>query len=499
MPNDRSKNASRARRMPTAIAVVAVLLAISVAAFAYASSGGTKAPPPCHRVEAGVSNCLANNSLARTTHRKIGVAHSVADPLRRVRGRARSIGVPTDCNGVCPAAKQRELAEAAAAAEAEEAAVAAAGATQRGKSTPGKAEEEIVVAPAAEAPKEAPAAEAPKEGPATEAPATEAPATEAPPAEAPQEDPAAEAPRGEAEAPQGGGDTPQEENGGGGDQEGGGTPPAEPSCGLGVAATISMYSTACPLFASDLASVQNPLSFWGSIQCAEESRYAYVQGDGDQHLSATGETLDGNYRRLTVLDGDNYSGERCELGENSTSGPTAFYHEGENVLTYFSERLPSNFPLDTEHWQVTMQMKQAQPSHDDGSGVALEMEARSGRWIVSDLWHEEFSFPAEKGIWTRFAWNVYYSKDPSKGWVQVSVDLNGDGDFDDPGEKSPVIHAATLATELPEYAAEDGIPANSGIPSHLRMGIYHDEAIPCPAPSGCSVDVDNVQIVRPAS
>jgi hypothetical protein len=258
-----------------------------------------------------------------------------------------------------------------------------------------------------------------------------------------------------------------------------------------------MTAPSCGQVASDTGASSSPLPFWGSIQCAAESRYSYEGVGGDPDPTAFG-AAQGNsaYRHLTVFDGDNYSGERCELGLNSTRGPTAFYREGEQRLTYFSERLPSNFPLAANSWQVTMQMKQAQPSHDNGSGVALEMEARQGRWVASALWHELFSFPAQSNIWTRFAWDVFYSKDPSQGWVQISADLNGDGDFNDPGERSPVIHTATMATEISGYPA-DGITPGAGIPSHLRLGIYHDPAIPCPAPTGCSVDVDNVQVMSP--
>jgi hypothetical protein len=471
MSSERFKNApSRAHRIPTAAVVVAVLLLVGAAAYAYASSNGGTPARPCHRVEAGIANCVASHSiLAGPPGVKLGVSHFADRSLNHVRGRARRIGVPADCNGLCPEDKQLELVEAVA---------------------PLPAAASVGAAPSP----------APTSPPATSG-------------TAPSKGAGSSAGSGSgagsgSSSGSGSESSGSEENGGSEDSGGSGggvetskpTPPVvETSCSLGAAASaVSMYVPGCLLSASDLASEESPLDFWGSIQCADESRYAYVQGGGDTHLSATGEQTDGNYRRLTVLDGDDYSGERCELGENSTSGPTAFYHEGENVLTYYSERLPSNFPLDTNNWQVTMQMKQAQPSHDDGSGVALEMEARDNRWIVSDLWHEVASFPATANTWTRFAWNVYYSKDPSKGWVQVSVDLNGDGDFDDPGERSPLIHAATLATELPEYAGEDGLEANSGIPSHLRMGIYHDPAIECPAPTGCSVDVDNVQVVRPA-
>ena len=277
---------------------------------------------------------------------------------------------------------------------------------------------------------------------------------------------------------------------------------APPPCPLSASvpgAPVGMTLPGCKPIASDTASESSPLPFWGSIQCQSTSRYSYMESGGDLQPTATGEAQgNGAARRLTVLDGDNFFGERCELGENYRGGPTAFYHEGQHRVTYFSERLPSNFPLATNQWQTVMQMKQAQSSHDSGGGVALEMEARDNEWVISNDWHTIYSFPARAGVWTRFAFDVYYSQDPSKGWIQVSADLNGDGDFNDPGERSPVIHAATLATEAAgSFNASDGLAAGAPIPSHLRMGIYHDPSIPCPAPSGCSVEVDNVQVVGP--
>ncbi|MGH7863119.1 MAG: heparin lyase I family protein [Candidatus Dormibacteraceae bacterium] len=261
---------------------------------------------------------------------------------------------------------------------------------------------------------------------------------------------------------------------------------------------VGMSLPGCTPIASDTSSNPDPLPFWGSIQCQDASRYSYVSSGGDTHPTATGAAQpDDAYRRLTVFDGDNFYGARCELGLNDhRSGPTAFYHEGQRRVTYFSERLPSNFPLATNAWQTVMQMKQAQPSHDSGNGPILELQATRGQWVIASNWNILWQAPAQANVWTRFAWDVYYSQDPSKGWIQVSVDLNGDGDFNDPGERSPVIHGATLATEVAgSFNSSDGLAAGAPIPSHLRMGIYHDPAIPCPAPSGCSTEVDNVQVV----
>jgi hypothetical protein len=262
---------------------------------------------------------------------------------------------------------------------------------------------------------------------------------------------------------------------------------------------VEMTLPGCPVIASDTSSDPNPIPFWGAIECENSSRYSYDSSGGDTHLTASGAAQpDGAYRTMTTIDGDDTWGERCELGKNDNrTGPTVFYREGQHRVTFISMRLPSNFPLSTNSWQTVMQMKQTQPSNDDCCGPEIEMEARSGKWVVVDSWHELFSFPARSNTWTRFAWDVYYSQDPAKGWIQVSADLNGDGDFNDPGERSPVIHTATLRTEpAPAAGAADvGLPAGAPIPSHLRAGIYHDPSIPCPAPSGCSVEVDNVQVV----
>ena len=124
------------------------------------------------------------------------------------------------------------------------------------------------------------------------------------------------------------------------------------------------------------------------------------------------------------------------------------------------------------------------------------MQARRGKVGRDRQLAHALDLPGPGQQWTRFAWDVYYSKDPSQGWLQVSADLNGDGDFDDPGERSPAIHEATLKTEIEgPNGTSDGLAPGDPIPSHLRVGIYHDPSISCPAPAGCSTEVDNVQVV----
>ena len=265
----------------------------------------------------------------------------------------------------------------------------------------------------------------------------------------------------------------------------------------------SLASGPVDIIASDTASSRDPLPFWGEAGCAARRRASRVREGGDTHRTASGaKQRDSAFRRLTVVDGDDAYGERCELGLNDwRTGRTVFYREGRRVDTYLSLRLPSNYPLEESSWQVVMQMKQTQPSNNGGGTPALALEASGGRWRLtrsasagasgdsSELW----SAPARTGFWTRFALDAVYSRSAQRGSIAVHADLNGDGDFEDEGERSGVLRGFTLKRET--QGSLRGFAPGSSIPAHLRAGIYHDPAIPCPAPAGCSVDLDNVQVV----
>ncbi|MGH2980769.1 MAG: heparin lyase I family protein, partial [Solirubrobacterales bacterium] len=251
-------------------------------------------------------------------------------------------------------------------------------------------------------------------------------------------------------------------------------------------ADIGMALSGCRLVASDTAERADARPFWGKVECGtlanpDLSRQRLVGSGGDAHPSATGAAQgDSSFRHLTLLDGDDYYDERCELGANDhESGPTAFYREGQRRATFVSMRLPQNFPLEAEDWQTVLQMKQAQPSDGGGGVPILYMGASEDEWTIDSFNGVYASFPAQRGVWTRFAFDVYYSQDPNRGWLQVSVDLNGDGDFDDAGERTPVIRTNTLKTETAGDSS-DGLAPGDPIPSHLRTGIYHKDTIPCP-------------------
>jgi hypothetical protein len=276
-------------------------------------------------------------------------------------------------------------------------------------------------------------------------------------------------------------------------------PPPNPNCPLAQPGSeIGMtLPDSCTVIASDTGVNEDPAQFWGRIDCEDPQRQQLLRTGGDTHETGAGESQ-GNtaFRRLRVLDGDNVYGERCELGENDMSGPTAFYREGERRVTYMSIRLPDSWNVDDPKWRVVMQMKQAEPYHNPDVSSIFQLEADNGTWHLISSWSNPlWSAPARTGIWTRFAFDVTYSSDPAKGLVRIYVDLNDDGDFDDSGEASPLIHHETLKAEVP--GGDSPYLPGQSIHSHLREGVYQDTRYSCPHPAGCYADYDNVQVIRP--
>jgi len=276
-------------------------------------------------------------------------------------------------------------------------------------------------------------------------------------------------------------------------------PPPEtgnPDCPLSQPdSTISLVlPSSCTQVASDTASSSNPLPFWGRLDCASADRHQQITSGGDAHSTGNGTSQgDTAFRRLSAVDGDDVWGERCEMGLNDNQvGPTTFYHEGQRRVTFASIRLPNNSPISDPDWRVVLQMKQAQPYYDPNPASMFTLEARDGRWHVGSSWNGVWSTPATQNTWTRFAFDIVYSQDPSIGSIKTYVDLNGDGDANDANEQSP---RAQLATLRAESGSGGPIPTGQSIPSHLRAGIYQNSNYPCS--SGCSVDIDNVQVFKP--
>jgi hypothetical protein len=277
----------------------------------------------------------------------------------------------------------------------------------------------------------------------------------------------------------------------------------------------TMLAPGCRLLRKDTAAQADPRpGAWGNIECQQNTRHKHLSKGGARHKMANNRRQQNtSYRKLRVIDGDDFYGERCELGRNEhrygqntrrkTSGAFALYKEGQRKLTFISYRLPANFPLHTDDWQAVMQMKQTQPSNNGNGTPVISLDAHRGQWRLyqsasagpSNLSRLLWSAPATKRQWTRFAFDVRYSQDPNKGRIKVYADLNNNGTFADPGEQSPLIKTYTLKKETAP-SSSGGIPVGQSIPSHLRLGIYHNPKIDCPrSGGGCSVDVDNVQVM----
>lgn len=250
----------------------------------------------------------------------------------------------------------------------------------------------------------------------------------------------------------------------------------------------------------------DPLGIWGAISCETSTRQTQMASGGDAQTLAQGASQ-GNqsFRRIRLLDGDDSFGARCELGKNSRStSPTTLYHPETRRITFISVRLGSSMDLSQSRWQAVMQMKQTAPADGQAGTPALELDAFSNGWHLrqsgslygSSSGRALWSAPARKGVWTRFAFDITYSADPSKGKIKIYADLNGDGDATDAGERSPVIETATLKREV-AGTTSDGLAEGAAIPSHLRTGIYHDPSYVCPPPDGCEVGIDNVEVLAP--
>ena len=284
--------------------------------------------------------------------------------------------------------------------------------------------------------------------------------------------------------------------------------PDPPECAVDP---LTMTAPGCTVLRRDTGTASDPRpGLWGTIDCQSSARYQYMTSGGDPSPMPTGVPQgDDDYRRLTVFDGDNFWGERCELGRNwhangensggRRSGTFALYRSGDRRITFFSQRYPDNFSRSTAGWQAIAQLKQAQPADNGGGGPVLELQLHDNRlWIVND-WKAVWSTRAPApNTWIRYALDVTYSPDPALGSLRLYVDLNGDGDALDAGEASRRFELPTqlIETDGPNGGA-DGLLPGDPIPDHLRLGIYHDPSIGCPAPTGCAVEVDNVQVVRP--
>ncbi|HSD24704.1 MAG TPA: heparin lyase I family protein [Solirubrobacterales bacterium] len=241
------------------------------------------------------------------------------------------------------------------------------------------------------------------------------------------------------------------------------------------------------LLKEDLATDHDPIPLWGDIDAVSPTRHQWFAAGGPDG---------GPFRRMTAMNGDLYHGnsERAELGnsdylfEDGKSDTFYLYRAGMRRVTSYWMRLPSDFPLyDMDHWQVVMQMKQSEPATNADGTPVVSLQAIEGNWILkqssssglSETTRYIWTTPAGNalGNWTHIVVDATYSTDPTKGLFQITIG----------GVASPVFHMYNLKKEI--SPAGPGLSVGSSIPSHLRLGIYHDPVMP-----GTHVDIADVQV-----
>jgi len=238
------------------------------------------------------------------------------------------------------------------------------------------------------------------------------------------------------------------------------------------------------LLKQDLATDPNPIPLWGDIDAVSPTRAQWFAAGGPDG---------GPFRRMTALDGDLYHGnsERAELGdsdylfEDGNSDTFYLYRAGMRRVTSYWMRLPTNFPMVSNAWQVVMQMKQTDPANNADGTPVIALQAIQNQWILKQssspgpgedtrvLWRT----PARLGVWTHITVDATYSTDPAAGRFAITIG----------GASSPVLHTYDMKYEISPPGPE--LRPGDPIPDHLRLGIYHDPSMP-----GTSVDIAQVQI-----
>lgn len=257
---------------------------------------------------------------------------------------------------------------------------------------------------------------------------------------------------------------------------------------------------------ADPMDVADVVPEWGAIQAASSARYTLVTTGTDTRPRGDGTAAPANYRHLALVDGDNFFGERNEVGANErrngiTGGTGTFmlYQPGQTYQTYFSMRLASDFPVTNANWQVIMQMKQCQPYTNDGhSSPIIALQARQSQWqLITDIHTESdpyWTAPATLNRWTRFRLDITYSKDVALGRIRVQIDDRSGSPTDFvPQYDSGDLYGATLTAAVGAQSGSGwSLTDGQEIQSHLRLGPYRNSVIS----GNTSIDLANVQVYQ---
>jgi hypothetical protein len=230
--------------------------------------------------------------------------------------------------------------------------------------------------------------------------------------------------------------------------------------GLAVAGTALMQASAASASVQWTSNAERPWNQeWANYSCQDASRVAQVTSPVAQGNKAY---------EITLRDGDDSYGERCELGQgNPTRTGFPIFQEGQERWVSFQVYLPDDYPIDTRDWNVIFQEKQL----GSMGTPALSMEVQNGRFIlmnadsngVSGGTVQKWSGPAVRNQWVKFTVHTKFSPDPSVGTVELFGDLDGQG------EKLllPEIHTHTMKRD----------DAGVAVPSQARIGMYRNPRI----------------------
>jgi hypothetical protein len=199
---------------------------------------------------------------------------------------------------------------------------------------------------------------------------------------------------------------------------------------------------------------------WASWSCADQSRFQEVGAPAAEGQKAY---------KLTVQDGDNAWGERCELGDgNPGRSGYPLFHEGDERWISFQVYLPDNYPIDTPDWNVMFQIHQ----EGDGGCPPLALHVEDGQFKLFNSSSKNYVFdtvekwhaPAQRNRWAKFTIHMMNSTDDNTGFVEMFGDLDGQG------EKllMPKEYMHTMTVDK-----DTGRPMTN----HARIGIYRNPKI----------------------
>jgi hypothetical protein len=214
----------------------------------------------------------------------------------------------------------------------------------------------------------------------------------------------------------------------------------------------------------------NPENLWGNVECQGDSRY-------DHHV--TGGPDGGPWRQMTVLDGDNFYGERCELGRNTKRygrssatdhrGTFYLFRNGDRRIIDWYFKLMPGFPVTTQNSTI-FQLKHTCPCDSITAKPAVQLMPKLPNLDLRvpsndtnpSLW-DRWSTPVQTGVWYHATFDITFHTTEAVGRVQLTID-DVDGVAD--ARSSPTLSLSTINRD-------DGMRS----PDHLRMGHYRNTAI----------------------